>query len=229
MPITRIYPNASNDAQAEMAGNFGAGWDMLDDETDGDYISAQLSSSLQTVGMEGSPPAFQALPVGVGLVKGCVFNVRAWNDGTGGVSVTGGEDSGSGPVGRINQVTTDTPTTYSSGTLSLGITKAQIEALGWGVACHLLDSSAPVAFVSSLSIDADWDPAISGLRAMIFSLLGPLVGVALAEMPAIAGEVLRRSRTRIRPGEYYQAWRELREDRGRRYYFSPASRPYLPA
>jgi hypothetical protein len=213
MPVTRIYPNASDDAHAELAGNEGPGWDMLNDEGDGSYISAQLSSSLPIAGMEGPPPAVEALPVGVGLVKGTVVNVRAHHDGTGSVKVQAGEWGGGGPMTRINEGISDTPTTYSSGSLNLGISKGAIEALGWHVQLNLLDATAPVGFVTSLSLDVDWDPAIGGFQAMIFSLLGPLVGVALGELPAIAREVLRRSRTLIRPAEYSRAWRELRGGR----------------
>ncbi len=213
--ITRLGPDTSDDSGGDLDpfGGFGTGWQGLADNNDGTGVSDQLSDSEPFKHLEGT---FGNLPVGVGRVNNAQVGVRAYTDiaASCGLQVTVPF-----PTSRINVGTlADTPTQYLSAVITDYTIASQVDALSWGLVMIFIAHNGVQGIVTKLWLDVDWDPAITGFKAFLFSVLGPLVAVGLHEMPGLAAEVLRRARTRIPPEEYLRAWRELREDRGRRYF-----------
>lgn len=87
-------------------------------------------------------------------------------------------------------------------------------------------------FCSEMSATVVWTPPSGGFVFFLFQWLGPLVAIGLADMPKLASAIHRLSRSRvlIRPDEYAQAWRDLRDYRAPRHWFRPAgSAIYQPA
>lgn len=75
----------------------------------------------------------------------------------------------------------------------------------------------------------DYNIDAGGFAYLCSSLIGPLVAVGLLELPRLVAALYRadrRWRRVIRPDEYAQLWRALREDRRRRYFFAA---PLTPA
>jgi hypothetical protein len=211
--ITRLVPDTSDDSGGDLDPNTGTGATCLADDNDGTYVTRQLSSFEPVRHLEGS---YGNLPVGVGRVNSAQVGVRADTDLTASCALTVYTNTGEARISVSPMA--DTPTQHLSASITAWTTASQVDALSWGLSVTFLAHSGVSAFVRKLWLDVDWDPAIGGFKAFLFSVLGPLVAVGLHEMPGIAAEVLRRSRTLIPPDECVRAWRELREDRGRRYF-----------
>lgn len=80
-------------------------------------------------------------------------------------------------------------------------------------------------FCGELSATVVWTPPSGGFVSLILHWLGPLVAVGLAEMPKLCRAVYGASGRRrliIRPDEYEQAFRDLRDYRAPRFWFRPA-------
>jgi hypothetical protein len=192
--------------------------DVIVDGGDNSWAAGQVSLSQATQTATGE---LQDLTPGAGKVTGMVIRGRAYrstNPGDG-VELWLGDQ---GNAARLNVGVTGVLTEYASASITAWTTAAQINALQWSMSAHWLNGTGPVLQVTEVFYDVTWEPVIGGFKAMIVGLLGPLVAVGLAEMPRIAREVFRRSktRTRIEPAEYFRAWRELREDPRRRYVFA---------
>lgn len=221
---TTLRPDSSDDSGGDL-NPFGqaTSWQALSDNSDSSGTAAQLSSfepSKQVTGGWGN------LPVGVGRVNTCTVRARAGSDIA--ASANFGMQTPIG-VGRISaNPVADVITNYSSAPFTTYGTKPLVDALDWVVFFNFVAHPGVLVSVYEIYLDVDWDPAINGLKGMMFSILGPLVAVGLHEMPGLAAELWRRGRTRITPDEYLRAWRELREDRGRRYFVlgrpAPAAR-----
>jgi hypothetical protein len=219
--ITRILPDTSDDSGGDLDpfGGFGTSWQGLRDGNDGTGTGDQLSSFEPTKHLEGT---YSNLPVGVGRVNSMQVGCRAWTDIAASCSLQVQTDIG---AARISvPVLADVPTQYLSATITTYTTKAQVDALGWGLVVNFSAHDGVAAFISELWADVDWDPAISGLKGLLFGLLGPLVAVGLQELPAISRELLRRGH-RLGEAELLQAWREMREDTARRHFVLGAHRP----
>jgi hypothetical protein len=213
MPITRLLPDSADDSGGDL-NPFGAAtsWQGLSDGSDSTGTAAQLSNVENVKHVEGT---YGNLPVGVGRVNSCQVGVRAFSDIAASCNLLVFTDT---LVSRINVVPMqDVVTQHLSAAFTTYTTKAQVDALGWGLRVDFVAHNGVQAFITELWMDVNWDPAISGFKGLLLAL-GPLVAVGLAEMPAIARELARRTRTRILPREYAAAWRELREDRARRYF-----------
>jgi hypothetical protein len=175
-------------------------------------VAAQSSTFEPTHFLQGG---YANLPVGVGRVNNVQVGVRAVNDIASSLTLQAFTDVGSVRI-TVNPVP-DVIASFGSGAITDYTTAAQVNALGWRLESDFLAHPGVQIRVTELWLDVDWDPAISGFKGMLLAL-GPLVAIGLAEMPAIARELARRTRTRILPHEYAAAWRELREDRARRYF-----------
>jgi hypothetical protein len=191
--------------------------DVIVDNDDNSWAAAQVSNAQPTQTATGE---LQDLTPGAGKVTGLVIRGRAYrstNPGDG-VKLQLGDQS---VFNRLDVGVTGVLTEYPSASIVAWTTATQINALQWSMTASWLNGTGPVLQVTEIYYDVTWEPVIGGFRAMIIGLLGPLVAVGLAEMPAIAREVFRRSttRTRIRPDEFLAAWRELREP-SRRYVFA---------
>lgn len=189
--------------------------DMLSDNNDSSYTGGQVSTAEPTKLATGT---LTPMPPGVGKVAGMVIRLRAYRttNPSDGCTVFAGDQAVNA---RLNPSVNGTLTEYASATLTPWTTAAEIAAMQWVQGVNFLSNDGVTGWCTELYYDISWDPIIGGFRAMLISVLGPLVAVGLAEMPAIAREVFRRSRTRIAPAAYARLWREVREDRARRYVF----------
>lgn len=211
--VTRLVPDTSDDGGGDLdPTGAGSGWAALADDTDTSFVGAQLSAFQPTKHLEGT---WGNLPVGVGRVNSAQVGVRADTDIAASCSLIVYTDTAQSRI-SVSPLAA-TPTEYLSASITAWTIAAQVNALSWKLQVDFIAHNGVQAAVRKLWLDVDWDPAISGFKAFLFSVLGPLAAVGLHEMPGLAAEVMRRSRTRISPDEYLRAWRELREDRGRRY------------
>jgi hypothetical protein len=181
--------------------------DMLNDDSDLSYTLGQVSTFSPTVLATGT---LNPMPPGVGKVTGMVIRIRAYRSTNPGeaCNVFAGDQANNA---RFSQAVNGTITAYASGTLTPWTTAAQIAAMQWvqGVQFGAVDGV--VGGCTEIYYDITWEPIVGGFKAMMISILGPLVAVGLAEMPAIARDLFRRGRTRLAPENYARAWRELRE------------------
>lgn len=60
-----------------------------------------------------------------------------------------------------------------------------------------------------INLYLDVTPLTGGFTSLIASVVGPLAGLLLSEMPKLAAHVAARTRTLITPDEYMAAWREV--------------------
>lgn len=212
--VTRLVPDSSDDSGGDLDPSGAAtGWQALADDSDGTGVTRQLSSFEPVRHLEGG---YGDLPVGVGRVNSAQVGVRAATDIAASCSLVVTTPF---PTTRISvPLLSDSVTQYLSASFTTYTTKPQVDALTWGLQVSFVAHPGVAAFVAKLWLDVDWDPQIAGFKAFMFSVLGPLAAVGLHEMPRLAAEIFRRSRTRIPPADYLRAWRELREIPSRRYF-----------
>lgn len=214
--LTTLRPDSADESGGTMTPNAGGAAAALSDDSDFTNVGCQLSTFEPNKHIEGT---WGNLPGGVGRVNACTLRARADSSVLNSADLTMYVDS-TGPFAGVARISVvhlpDTTTNYASASFSTYNTKPLVDALRWGLQADFVSNPGVQVRVYELYLDVDWDPAIGGFKGMIFSILGPLVAVGLHEMPGIAAELLRRSRTRIRPEEYARAWRELREP-GRLY------------
>lgn len=207
MAVTRLYPFSTTN-QAQMPPNAGTAASALGDENDTTHCSAQFSSTENTKSVWGvGPGAITQLPAGVGKVNGITFNVRADKD-AGQFNVFAGEY----PNTRVSGDVPLSPATLSSGLVSLWPTAADVNALGWiATLTFVAGPDGTIARVRHLSFDVNWDPAISGFKAFLFSLLPGMIGAGLTvtDLPGLALELARRRRTWLTAAEWAWAVREF--------------------
>jgi hypothetical protein len=187
----------------------------LSDAADFSFGTIQLSAS------EPGPKFWKGdlpnLADGAGVATSIVVNVRAVMDDVG-----GGQFSelwcGEHPNPRVGNALTHSIANYSSAPYS-GLTVAQLNAAKWmaGAVWNPAGTSTTV-HLFEISFDVNYNFVNGVTVAMIFEWLGPLVAVGLGEMPALARELWRRGRVRLRAHELEPAWRELREHRARRHF-----------
>lgn len=212
MPVTRLFP-ATTDVSGSGFNTFGVSPAHvgLSDGNDGTGCQQQLSTFEPVRWALG--PTITQLPTASGHLQQLTVGFRCGCDNANSLS-------GFGKVGpnQVNVANVPTSLTTFTGTFAPPATFAAIAAYDWRIQIDFILHDGVLATVTELWLDVEWYP-ISGFKGMLLGLLGPLVAVGLAEMPAIARDLARRTRTRILPREYEAAWRELREDR-RRVYFA---------
>lgn len=226
MPMNTIKPIATTD-ESQFPSNGASAHAVLSDSNDGSFCTAQVSTFVATrQAWHTGPSGLTALPPEAGVIDGTVVNIRGYVDDpvtTGAVNLFAGAYGGSlfsQPVVTPGGGGTSTITTYSSGSLGLWTTGAQVAAAGWVAGIEFGLHDGVQGFITDISFDVTWSASKSAFRSVMIAM-GPLAGVLLSNMPALAAEVYRRTGTRILPEEYDAAWRALREDRQQRYFLPP--------
>lgn len=189
---------------------------VLSDSDDGTYVTSQFSEFESVKAVWGvGPGAMTQLPVGAGKVNSATFKVRGNRSTPGEGTIQFGEY----PNSRVSGTTTATITTFTGSPVTGVWTKAsEINALGWMAQAVWFNFNGMSMFIMRGEVDVDWDPLIGGFRGMAWSLLGPLAGITLADIPRMAAEIQRLARTRIDPGFYVKMLREIKDYRSPKYF-----------
>lgn len=215
MPVIRLLPSSTVSNDGTVVGGFGApAHVVLSDGSDSSYLAFQTSQFEPTKLCRGD---LTDLPDGVGVVTATVINVRARIE----PPIEGSRNrlsSGEYPNARLTNTLTEAITWYSVG-VDYGELPATINGLQYMAGVQFVSSpDGGVSWVYEINFDVSYE-FVSGVTvAMIFQWLGPLVAVGLNEMPRLSLELWRRAGVYLRPHELEPAWRELREDRARRYH-----------
>jgi hypothetical protein len=225
VPMNTLRPIATTNSVDLPPSGAATAHAALSDANDGTFVAAQVSVTDSTKqAWHTGPGGLTALPAIADRITGTVISIRgrASDDvGAGTLTINGGAYPSYHVTGsRFANGTGDGAiATTVSGSLGLWTKASQVAAAGWLVAV-VYDSghNGNQGQITDLWFDVTWEPTLSVFKGMILGAMGPLVGVGLLELPAIAREVWRRTGTRILPREYAMAWRALREVPGRRIF-----------